>query len=168
MKNWILGATLLAACLTMSCGRDRADGSSSPIRIGWWRSDKELYTYVFRPTKSNAYEVAVAVRGEILDGPAVEESLPTLLSLVKKAHAEVAKLNQVNAGERSQTRRLVVDYEMGGRQTFTLEGPLPDMLKIFGSASALRDLLRLASSNQPKNYRILDEPGPLKQMGKEP
>jgi hypothetical protein len=171
MRILALGATsLLGWCLAfllMSCEANEAKRGEPPIRIGWWRANKELYAYVFRPTTSNSCEVAVDVQGKIRAGPFVAESLPALLSLTKRARHEVAALKPLGAGNKIQVYRLVVDCKIDGGQTFTLQGPLQDMLKIFETCPALKQLLLLASDNQPKNYRIIDEPGPLKDAGQE-
>jgi hypothetical protein len=128
------------ALLVMPFENMAAQRSESPIRIGWWRGDKELYADVFRPTQSNSCEVAVAVQGRILNGPVVMESLPKLLSLVKQARQEVDPLKPVGTSDRSQMRRLVMEYEMDGRHTFSLQAPLPDMLRSFEKCAALRQL----------------------------
>ena len=136
------------------------------IRIGWSNSEKELFAYVFRPSKSNYCEVAVEEKGETLKGPLAAETIPMLLSLAKKAHEEVKAIKPSKTANQPQMWRLVVDYTSDGRKTFTLHAPLPELFQIFDRAPALRQLLKLASANQAKNYRIIDDPGPAKDMGK--
>ena len=153
--------------LLMSCST-RKSTAVSPLRVSWWSSQRELYAYVIHSAASNRCQVAVFAGGSLLDGSLVEKSLPDLLALVKTAHKQVEALPPPNLLVTGEVDRVWVSYDATGRESFSVQGEIPDLLKTIHEAPALEELLLLLSRDQPKSYRMLDEPSPDGQFMKRP
>ena len=162
---FLLGLALL---LTTSCTSARSTTQSELIRIGWGRADNERFAYLITPNTNNSCEIAIVVNGKILEKTALDRTFPELLKLAKTANEEIVRRkDQKQGSETEEVRRLAITYGATSDQSFSLKRNLADMLRVFEESKALHELLLFASRDQPKNYRILDEPGPHKAIGNE-
>jgi len=152
--------------LQLSCANDKLKRHES-IRIGWGRANKERFAYVVVPVKSNSCEVAIVADNEVLEKSIVQRPFPDLVRLAQTAKDEIGRLKHTRLSQTGEVRRLVVNYQnrSSSRQSFSLTGDIEDVLRVFEESRALRELLAVTSRNQPKDYRILDVPGPHKAMG---
>lgn len=160
---------VLASLLFLGClGKSESD-AFPVLRVGWWNSERERYAYVVRPRQSNLTEVAVITREAMLEGPLLKRSLEELLLLAETAHKQASELPTIPPPAAAvQLRRVVVNYGTNGKKSFSVEGAVPELLKAIRRAPALEQLLVLLSRDQPKSYRILDDPTASGQFMKPP
>lgn len=150
----------VAAVFVTGCWSKNSKANEPSLRVGWWRLQHERYAYVILPAESNFSEVAIVTEGRTIAGHVLHKPLSELLSLVETAQKQVAALPTNNPTSPGEPRRVVVTYNANGRKGFSVQGPVPELLKSIHGAPALEQLLFLLSQDQPKDYRMLDEPRP--------
>jgi hypothetical protein len=150
--------TTVMPVLMVGCVSKESKANDPVLRVSWWNSEQERYAYVIRPA-GNLWEVTVVTGGRTLEGPVLNTPLDELLSLAKTAQKQVATQPAPSPALPDETRRVVVSYGGAeGKKTFWIQGSVPELLKTIRGAPALERLLLLLSRDQPKDYRMLDEP----------
>jgi hypothetical protein len=148
---------LVLSVMGVSCVNKKSVEKIHPIRVSWSGSQQELFAYVLRPISGDRCEVAVVVGNEVFGGPIVNRPVREMLSLAQTAQKQVAALPppELDSGE---IHKVMVSYSVTDRESFFIQGRVPDLLRTVHAAPALEELLMVMSRDQPKGYRMLDDP----------
>jgi len=144
----------------------------TPILIIWSDSTTELFTYALRPGNSNQVQVQLVVDGKVITEQKKERpgGIEQFAALSEKAVQEITqKRTSVKKSNESDARKLAISVTNAeGEHHALIEGDLKELTRLFQDTVALKEILKYVSENQPKAYRLIDEPGPLKQRMRKP
>jgi hypothetical protein len=169
-KSSLVGCVWLGLlwCLFMNSTFAQTNAVQSSLKITWSGAEREFYSYTLSPVRTNRVEIQLATGGKSLGKHQVERvgGMDALLVLAQQASKEV-NASKVNATESKgdSKRRLEVVFERDeAERRFSVEGNAMELMQFFHSTTAMKELLRVASEQQPKAYRLIDESGPTKAM----
>jgi Domain of unknown function (DUF4440) len=132
----------------------------SPIQIVWSNSREVIAVYELSPLRTDRVKVRLIVRRTIETVTKVwPGGIDALSALAEGASKEAASLHS-KANKGDYWRKLTVTFSQGGRrQSFSLEGEMNELFAFFYRTRDLKALLKLASYDAPKAYRLIDEGG---------
>jgi DNA-binding helix-hairpin-helix protein with protein kinase domain len=138
------------------------------IQIAWSGAEREFYSYTVSPAQTNQVEIRLTADGKSVGKRVAERSggMDSLLKLAERASKEVAGKGNSGVVSKPESRRLleITLPKEGGPQKFSVDGDMKELTQFFHSSVALKELLKLASEEQPKAYRLIDESGPKNAM----
>lgn len=158
------GAILCAVLFVMKS--NAAEKVSDPLVIEWTNFAGDKWSYHLRGITDEAIQVELQTNGRsfVVQTNHFKGGMSELLKLAQATVGEIST-NQprITVGKTKCKLSVKVAEEASERQA-SIEGDLKPLLDYFHSNPNVRKLLGFVSEDLPKKYRLVDEPGPLKQI----
>ena len=137
----------------------------APLQISWSTSRGIICVYSVHAAPTDRVKVQLIAFGKDLgtDTKVWDGGIDSLLAVAERASTE-AKGAHSTPAKNDGWRKLTIRYSKGGmHRRFSIEGELDELFRFFSNAVNLNALLKLASGDAPKAYRLIFENGPLRQ-----